>query len=193
MKAILQSVRPQWCEKICHQIGTKNGKPVYEKTLEVRKTAPKIPTPFKCYIYETLGKKVWTDIPIPKAQGGGDIRELVQIGGKVIGEYVCDECSLLSHSHYGYIQKHGCISKSELLKYMRIPENRDLQYSDGCWGWHISNLQIYDRPKELGEFKQCDKCPYGDKARCDEHEFSCDGSYALYSAPQSWCYVEAQR
>lgn len=42
-KAVLISIRPGWCEKIA------NG----EKTIEVRKTRPKLETPFKCYIYCT--------------------------------------------------------------------------------------------------------------------------------------------
>ena len=40
-KAVLISIRPKWCEKIA------NG----NKTIEVRKTRPKMDTPFKCYIY----------------------------------------------------------------------------------------------------------------------------------------------
>ena len=44
-KAVMLSIRPKWCEKIA------SG----EKTIEVRKTRPKLETPFKCYIYETQG------------------------------------------------------------------------------------------------------------------------------------------
>lgn len=43
-KAVMLSIRPKWVEKIA------NG----EKTIEVRKTKPKLDTPFKCYIYCTL-------------------------------------------------------------------------------------------------------------------------------------------
>lgn len=46
MKSVLISIRPKWCELIA------SGK----KTIEVRKTAPKLPTPFKCYIYETKAR-----------------------------------------------------------------------------------------------------------------------------------------
>ena len=56
MKAVLISIRPEWCKKII------NG----QKTIEVRKTRPKMDTPFKCYIYRSV-------------QGG------------VIGEFVCDD------------------------------------------------------------------------------------------------------
>lgn len=40
-KAVLISIRPKWCEKII------SG----EKTIEVRKTRPKMDTPFKCYFH----------------------------------------------------------------------------------------------------------------------------------------------
>lgn len=74
-KAVMISIRPKWCEKIC------NG----EKTIEVRKTRPKLETPFKCYIYCTLPKYphedfIATDYPNPQFYGGG----------KVIGEFICD-------------------------------------------------------------------------------------------------------
>ena len=43
-KAVLISIRPEWCEKII------NGR----KNIEVRKTRPKMDTPFKCYIYRSV-------------------------------------------------------------------------------------------------------------------------------------------
>ncbi len=46
-KAILISIKPQYCELIA------NGK----KTIEVRKTKPKLEPPFKCYIYCTKPSK----------------------------------------------------------------------------------------------------------------------------------------
>ena len=42
-KAVLISIRPEWCDLIVR------GK----KTIEVRKTRPKLETPFKVYIYCT--------------------------------------------------------------------------------------------------------------------------------------------
>ena len=45
-KAVLISIQPKWCELIA------SGK----KTVEVRKTKPKLETPFKCYIYATRPK-----------------------------------------------------------------------------------------------------------------------------------------
>ena len=45
MKSVLMSINPRWCELIA------NGK----KTVEIRKTKPKLEPPFKCYIYCTKG------------------------------------------------------------------------------------------------------------------------------------------
>lgn len=49
MKSILQSIKPKYCELIAA------GK----KTIEVRKTRPKLETPFKVYIYCTKGENLW--------------------------------------------------------------------------------------------------------------------------------------
>ena len=56
------------------------------------------------------------------------------------------------------------------------------------YGWHISDLKIYDKPKELKEFRQCHKCEH--YFHCKAGEYSCDGVYKLTRLPQSWCYVE---
>ena len=51
-KAVLLSVQPKWCELIA------TGK----KTIEIRKTKPKIKVPFKAYIYCTKDRNnhFWT-------------------------------------------------------------------------------------------------------------------------------------
>ena len=82
----------------------------------------------------------------------------------------------------------GCkLTYTELCDY--------LQYKTG-YAWHISNLAIFDRPRELSEFKhwvfykKCDKCPYGkcenDYGLCSQ----CCEIKSLTKAPQSWYYVE---
>lgn len=57
MKSVLISIQPKWCELICTVIGNENGKPIYKKTVEIRKTRPSIETPFKVYIYCTQSRK----------------------------------------------------------------------------------------------------------------------------------------
>lgn len=55
-KAILMSIRPEWCDLILQ------GK----KTVEVRKTRPKMKTPFKVYIYCTKAPRAgWLSVSLP--------------------------------------------------------------------------------------------------------------------------------
>ena len=82
-KAVLISIRPEWGETII------NG----QKTIEVRKTRPKMDTPFKCYIYRSV-------------QGG-----------------------------VGY-------------------------------GWHISNLRIYDHSRDLGQIMLAKLTPTAKETKC---------------------------
>ena len=123
-KAVLISIRPKWCDLIA----------LGKKTIEVRRTRPKLKTPFKCYIYQTLPKS-------------GDWNDK---GGRVIGEFFCN--SILEyrypscyseHEASGFFKRYACISAEEIWKY---GQRKTL------YGWHISNLTIYDKPKELSEF-----------------------------------------
>lgn len=76
MKAVMLSLRHQWCEKIF------NG----EKTIEVRKSRPSIPTPFTVYVYQTKLK-------VNKGDSFMVVDALNENlgGGKVIGSFVCDK------------------------------------------------------------------------------------------------------
>lgn len=134
-KAVLISIQPKWCELIA------KGK----KTLEVRKTKPKLETPFKCYIYCTL-------------QGSNDFFKHTLNGsvsewnkgnwglkkGNVIGEFVCD--AIFYDETYGHNKTFydmACMSAIDVAWYaLQSP----------MYGWHITNFKIYDKPKELAEF-----------------------------------------
>lgn len=171
-KAAMLSIRPKWCEKIA------SG----EKTVEVRKTRPKLGTPFKCYIYCT--------------QSG------VALGacgkhGKVIGEFTCDRIdeydddTIFSFRHEDYTRWNDF----GLDRACMHPE--DFQnYADGKWlyGWHISGLKIYDTPKELTEFHTLKKCKSCSKSGYEStaciYDENCMVPVATTKAPQSWCYVE---
>ena len=97
-KAVVLSIRQKWCEKIARG----------EKTIEVRKTRPKLETPFKCYIYCTLGKH----LAFMQSHAGNqvcaclDVTAAIPVGGaigngKVIGEFTCDriyELAPLNHA-----------------------------------------------------------------------------------------------
>lgn len=189
MKAVLLSIRPEWCKKIA------SG----QKTVEVRKTCPVHGTPFKVYIYCTMQREGWFRHPGSESWCG-----------KVIGEFVCDKITGLTHvGATGSIEpyrlnilapgmyykpadellKAACLSEAEAEKY--------LKGRDGI-GWHISDLKIYDKPKSILDFHRavdktelwCEKCAIGGKkgtacAFC----YGLDG-LRIRRPPQSWCYVE---
>lgn len=183
MKSVLISIRPQWCDLIA------SGK----KTIEVRKTRPKIDTPFKCYIYETKRK---TDVPTFIDEDGHYIYEG---RGQVIGEFVCDEIidGRAGPQHWIYICENSMLSCQQIYSYCGEDADGNTKY---CWGWHISDLVIYDKPKELSEFyvacpgiKQVGKCDKCDKT-VGKETVECDnGKVRLIHPPQSWRYVEERK
>ena len=64
------------------------------------------------------------------------------------------------------------------------------------YGWHISNLKIYDAPKELIEFHTWKKCKSCNKSGYEStaciYDENCIIPAAITKAPQSWCYVEEE-
>lgn len=150
-KSVLLSIKPKYCELIA------SGK----KTIEIRKNRPKTKEPFKCYIYCTKEKSMddvlWT----------GDLRNVgifaKRANGKVIGEFACK--NITSYRICMGIPNdliiEGVIAPDEIWEYS----------NKGCkdlFAWHISDLVIYNKPKELDALYHFDK----------------------YKPPQSWCYVE---
>ena len=170
MKAVLISIQPKWVEKIA------SGK----KTIEVRKTRPKIETPFKCYIYCTKPSKKYQTIcgcmvintdelyrlPNGKIKHGwsgelmccnGEYTRDNFLNGKVIGEFVCDWITKITphcdiedfvnqyiHGYPAILDENDCLSFQEMKSYLGNKNGYD---------WHISDLKIYDKPKEVSEFK----------------------------------------
>lgn len=83
-----------------------------------------------------------------------------------------------------------------MINYFYKPEELDGKTSKMGYAWHISDLKIYDKPKELSEFFA--KCRISDKkCRLCNNCFEREDSYGRYYAvkkltrpPQSWCYVQ---
>lgn len=208
-KAVMISIKPQRCELVTQ------GK----ETVEVRKTKPKLKTPFKCYIYETKG--------LYRGSGGC----LFQGLGKVIGEFICDfineyTAEFVNGDYYEDIRQifdegetiiasnedenpnncflcnKSCLTFDEIKKYIGYNFHENHFY-----GWHISDLVIYNKPKELYEFNKLCTDPY-QYCECCKHGFvqypsdvetyedlagCCYDTVCLnqlQKAPQSWCYVE---
>ena len=193
MKSVLISTRPKLVEKICHKIGEdETGKAIYEKRIEVRNTAPQ-EVPFKCYIYETKGQYVKFTHGAHTKYGYGR--------GKVIGEFICDRiiCSQAYFDSQGKNHltnvfpddiKKTCLDEYDLWDYIAGKAVKANQMYDG-YLWHISDLKIYDKPRELSEFrKPCDR--FLDCCTCrrlvHNEYMSCDNK--ITRPPLSWCYVE---
>lgn len=185
MKAVLISTQPKWCEKICRKIGEQNGIPVYLKPVEVRKSAPK-EVPFKAYLYCTNGRFDITDIDDLTSDS---VRVVSEGRGKVIGEFVCDRVEKYEADERGwyvYPRDDTCLWAHEIASYGK---------GKPLYGWHISDLKIYDNPRELGEFRIPDK-PYHEIIERDGSLMFMDGYESgkpLKRAPQSWQYVEEIR
>ncbi len=211
--AVLLSVRPKWCELIA------SGK----KTVEVRKTKPKAEPPFKCYIYCTKPSKKYQTISgcmvlnddelyRHPTQGikHGDSIELMRfdgdeyskdnfLNGKVIGEFICAETECFTADYRSDEKQTARIAKQACL---RIAELIDYQGELPClYGWHISELVIYDKPKEIRDFcypteKYCEKemcggCPKDQVMGLDgDYAFDCEWQRPIKRPPQSWCYVQ---
>lgn len=217
MRAILISIRPQWVEKIL------NG----EKTIEIRKTKPNIKLPCKVYIYCTKGKpylyrvnddnKFELTDKLRFQDSSCFVKDYNAQNGKVVAEFtlnkidkfdsaysewaysVAPEGSEMPISETQFIQmaeQKGKLDCNDLLKYFG-----DEDYI--AYMWHIDNLKIYDKPKELSEFSHYipnNKCPKKECGIDCEDCMSYDGEHetclALYYShwqikrpPQSWCYV----
>lgn len=159
MKAVLISIQPQWVERIAAGF----------KKLELRKTVPNIPRPFKCYIYQTRLKWVFN---LLRRLGWDSIADTLALGfGKVVGEFECDgilyNCEM---ANIDLAEELSCVPRKEIR-----------EYSSGkqVFGWHISKLVIYDTPKDLREFIK----PYGTIVKAFDSPY-------IQRPPQSWCYVQ---
>lgn len=226
-KAVLISINPEWCDLILRG----------EKTAEVRKTCPKLETPFKVYIYctkapqhlitifkdgeETMDGEIHQGKPKFLKCGKylpDGIRDKTQM---VIGEFTCSYIAPIfrsapwnpgepakmcarcadGHCRKGYtdqLLKDACLNKGDIEKYFS-----GLNGLVG-YGWRISDLKIYDKPKELSSFSKhgfsslfglniCgnDSCEYYKSSGNHIVPPTCavDGC-CLKRPPQSWCYVE---
>ena len=171
-KAVLISIRPKWCGLIA------GGK----KTIEVRKTRPKLEPPFKCYISCTRRKSGEDATVVPIIGGGGELFKIIE-ERFVIGEFICDSVKPFDVPFPAYRSE----TDFDTLRAARLTYEEAHAYlgHSGGYAWHIFDLAIYDEPKKLSDFKRHD--PTYDFAFFGEM----DRTYSVSRPPQSWCYVEA--
>lgn len=224
MRSVLISIQPKWCELIA----------AGSKTIEVRKTKPKLKTPFKVYIYCTKARNYFSchggiieasdtlyklptgvikcDSPFElQVDYEGQYDKNNFLNGKVIGEFVCDEIFEIEYQCGSYrckgltvLENDRVASASKLSLY----DMRSYLSCNNGYGWQISDLVIYDKPRELSEFVvegdclngDCKKCKWFDSGNDYNVEADCLLPYdfhfkkevkPLFRPPQSWCYVES--
>ena len=214
MRSIMISIQPQWVEKIL------NG----EKTIEIRKTIPKCKLPCKVYIYCTKQKRESEFLTKSEKFGWIMGRESTfcnrakeyDANGRVVAEFTLNMITEHKKNFLDFednvcynFKVRDVVSAGfdtdalSLLDFENFIEN----YGKGkpLYAWHIANLKIYDKPKELNEF-YCEKeCPYKDWGDVDNigcWESCCEmfsrgecrfGHLKLKRPPQSWCYVEEMK
>lgn len=209
MKSIMLSIKPQYVCSILNNT----------KILEIRKKKPKCKLPCKVYIYCTKGKYCKESLYLAD-DNKYDIDYYVPsddnfvLNGKVVAEFtlnkidkieICDPYIFRNNKQedWKYFEKNACLNCEQMMEYIGYGEDHDgwdKKYAIG-YAWHIDNLIIYDKPKELSEFEKygsykiityCYKKQHG---LCNKG-YGMKGNYVgcekarIKKPPQSWCYVE---
>ena len=150
MKKILISIKPKWVAKIL------NG----EKTIEIRKTLSNCELPVEVYIYCTKEDNlccIKRDRDRYVCGKDFDLRDFPYLSsgyegkGKIVGKFLLKEILTLNVRS---ALKGTCVSYDVYKNYCG---------DRGCYGWVISDLEIFDKPIALEQ-----------------------------KAPQSWCYLRTE-
>lgn len=204
MKSVLISIKPYWFYLICERL----------KTIEIRKTFPKsVDWDRRTYIYCTKDMKSFNKIPDDKK---GKYHKFF---GKVGASFVCDE--IMTYAFSDVSTDVGIFSYYE--RYVKndcdcdcLTDDEIIDYGNGVtlYGWHISELKIYDEPKELCEFSAIDnhavkKCQNRIEiyymlfdSECIKSDYYCERNNdrcieckhkMISKPPTSWCYVDELR
>ena len=193
MKSIIRSAKPYWIYLII------TGK----KTIEVGKGCPKAEDWNRIVeMYCSKDMKSFNRIP---EEDRGWMRKYL---GKVACRFVCDRIEVVNAKcsdsgidlFYHDCEKYGCLSQVEVEKYFGVYDKeraKDLRAMKGNgYALHISDLKIYDTPKELGEFWKAGKCKYNSNDGCS-YKYHCYRAGELSRCgeritrpPQSWQFCE---
>ena len=185
MESVMLSVKPSFFKLIAE--GTKN--------IELRKTRPKLEVPFKCFVY--CSKCGYNNTPTPfhfKLPEGKGYSSFTASG--IAAEFVCDRVEYLDMDSVGigfwendkftYLADKGWNTGLTTVEWFGYTEGKRV------YGWHISNLVIYDKPKEFGQFRKpcandlyCESC-----AMYSSFTHHCGNkALSITRPPQSWQYV----
>lgn len=178
MKSVLVSLKPYYYYLVGEGI----------KKIEVRKDMPKASDWNKEVLFY-MSKDIKSFAKIPK-----ELQEKYRKHfGKVGLKFICDKVEkfIVGSLRSDDIEKLACLSYTEMINYFYKPEELDGKTAKFGYGWHISDLKIYDKPKPIMQFYK--PCPIEWK-NCPVCEF-----YSTYTGccmnnvdrpPQSYMYVE---
>lgn len=201
---VLQSIQAQHTANILNR----------KKTIELRKNKPKLEVPFKVYLYCTKNKVLFLDEETYKTHKFPAIAGEKSFQGKVVGEYICDEIYTYTYSQEdpsplqlfcGDFYEYNI--PFEHIKQMCLTMEEIEDYGKGktLYGWHISNLVIYDEPKNIGDFGVvCKDYDLDKKEVWESYCTDCANKHGISpchyinekwcipvkTAPQSWMFTE---
>jgi|AGTN01.2.fsa_nt_gi ASCH domain. len=180
MKAVLMAFQPKWSRLI------RQGK----KKVEVRTKIPNLEPPYDIYMYESLGRTYknmsedyWSNHPdLISFDDGVTLHEG---WGKVVGKFTVEKVDKIpvDSKEHEYWSKNGtCLTVDDFINYCNGNDLKAL---------HISDLVVFEQPRELGEFKAYDKTY--DKVGAFGWAFNEKEKYSpLKRAPQSFQYIEVE-
>lgn len=196
MKSLLISIKPKWCAKIM------NG----NKTIEVRKNKALATAIQKLidengyadiYVYCSKDDDLGRISDFPKNKYFVDCVETPEEfkrmdsgyngKGKVVFKFRCYKVE--EHKDFGMFpysklryDKTICLDQEEIEDYGFIEGKGYVP----LYAIHISDLEIFDKPKELREFKRCTEkiCIFSE---CHKYMHCLK---PLTKAPQNFCYLE---
>ena len=208
MRAIIVVCSPQECCRIL------NG----DQSLLVRKTCPEIFKHLKSYeegsieVYIYCTKEEFPEVVLYSQENmyGGYMEHIGN--GKVVAKFTLnkvEEIKLNFSARFftdafieSEILKHSCLKTEELENYLLRRKGRCVNNVCG-YAWHIDNLEIFDKPKELSDFNKVGYMKYAeelyreyiddDYSKCKawgKAEFDAHIEYRLTKVSSTYCYVE---
>lgn len=213
-KSILLSIRPEWVAKIL------NG----EKTIEIRRKFPKnyvgwvyvYCTKNAPYLYYDWNTDVYSTTTLNDLKNGWSrvcnganrIRAYQDDGkiltnGHILARFWCDKVEEINSTNLTSFEKKSCVDRVSMLKYFRpyLVWNNKFEILLSEFGYlalgyaiPITQLEIFDRPKELREFHTSVKKEPPEKMLCSKcgkpmeyYEYK-----YLHKPPQNYCYIDEE-
>jgi hypothetical protein len=192
MKSVYRSIKPYWLYLVI----------IGKKKIEVGKTFPKADD-WNKEVFFHCSKDMKSFKRIPEK----DREWMRKYLGKCACRFVCNEIEefrydALEMTYMARKYRDKNLLNEEFFKGTQVTYQEAYEYCEGMtfdeedtdyfYGWHISDLVIYDKPRGLSEFtKPCNHA--NDCCTCDRYDYIRHRCYnEITRPPQSWCYAESE-